>query len=184
MKPFLISSLVCLSTCLLHAEEEKDKRIPRKPPTHAELTKKRAEIAKNNKKKAGIVDGQKSIVLTKERSLIANSTLLAHGRYWTLVPRGSVIHIPPRYRDKIVSKPTGELLEWHKFLRRNQGWLQTLPITMKQAQGKDMVGEKSTKAYQSIGKVIVGTCANGPITMAKKPAEPAKTAKPKTAGSP
>ena len=55
---------------------------------------------------------------------------------------------------------------------------------MKQAQGKVMMDEKSKEAYQSIGKVIVATCANGPITMAKKPAEPAKTAKPKTAGSP
>ncbi|MFK7910273.1 MAG: hypothetical protein AB8F34_06680 [Akkermansiaceae bacterium] len=164
----ILPSLLFLSTSYSHIQAEENSRTPRIPPTHAELTKKKADLAQ--KKAVRVANSEKPLAVTKKRSLIGNSTLLANGNYWTLVPRGAVIHIPSRYKDKVVSKPIGRLLEWKKFLRQNQGWLQTHAVTMKQAQGKEPIKEKTQKAYQSIGKVVVATCANGPISVAKKPA--------------
>ncbi len=168
MKCMIFTSLICFSISIAHAEDD-TKRIPRKPPTHAELAKKRADLAQ--KKVVRIATSKKPLAKHKKQSLINNSTLLADGSNWTLVPKGAVLNVPARYQDKIVIKPTGKLLEWRKFLRKNQGWLQTYPVSMKEAQGKHKMSDKAVAAYHSIGKVIVATCANGPISVAKQPAK-------------
>lgn len=166
-KHLFISGLITLGFCLpsVSAQQNgKQQVIPRKRPTHAEISKKQEEQAKNKPKTEAVA--KKPIVTIKKRTLIGRSTLLAHGGHWTLVPKGALIHIPKHLVGKVVPKPQGTLIEWNKFLRNNYGWLHVHPVTMKQAQGKEKLVPEQIKAYQSMGKIVVATCAGGPISVA------------------
>lgn len=150
--------------CLTSAEPEKTAPAPVMRPTHADIAKKRQE-----QDKAATTKGKTSdqpLVKTKKRSLINNSTLLTSFGKWTLVPRGSVIYLPKHLRSKIAPKPQGDLVNWKIFLHKNRGWIHLHPVTMIQAQGKEAINAKTIKAYQSIGKIVIATCAGGPISVA------------------
>lgn len=157
-------------------EEEKKPVIAKKPTTHKEIAAKQKEQADKKAEKHG--DGPiKPIVTVKKRSLIANSSLLASGGDWTLIPRGSVIHIPLHLKNKVVSKPKGKLINWKNFLRKNYGWLHVHEIKMTQAQGREKIDQKAIKAYKSIGKIVVATCAKGPISVAPDSLKPPQNKK-------
>ncbi len=161
-------ALTFAGVALASAEPEKPAPTPVLRPTHANIVKKRQEQNKENEKAAPpqANAGDEPLVKTKKRSLINSSTLLTSFGKWTLIPRGSIIYLPKRLQDKITTKPEGELVNWKIFLHKNRGWIHLHPVTMVQAQGKETINPKTIKAYQSIGKIIVATCAGGPISVA------------------
>ncbi|MBK1830367.1 hypothetical protein JIN77_06500 [Verrucomicrobiaceae bacterium R5-34] len=163
MKYPRIITLALLSTATIAtAAPTQSLATPKKPPTHADLVKLKAA----QDKAAPPAEPAKPIAKAKRKTLIGSSTLLANNGHWTLIPKGAVIYIPERHKGKLVSKPTGTLIEWKKFLIANHGWIHVHPVTMTQAQGKDKLADDVMKAYQSMGKVVVATCAGGPISVA------------------
>jgi len=163
MKNTSIITLISLAAISLAvADTAKSTVTPKKRPSHADLIKKKSA----EKKTPQATTPAKPLVKAKRKTLIGNSTLLASNGQWTLIPRGSVIHIPERLKSKVVLKPTGTLIEWKKFLIANHGWLHTHSIKMTQAQGKEKLKDDAMKAYKSMGKVIVATCSGGPISVA------------------
>ncbi len=176
MKLLIISAAFALCLTASYADTENAATKPvvlTKRPTHADIVKiqdkQKHEKHKHNKSRPLT---EKPLVTIKKRSLIGSSTLLAHGAHWTLVPKGSVIHVPARLKDKVVSKPTGTLISWKKFLVSNYGWLHTHPVKMTQAQGREKIDQKTIKAYKTMGKLVVATCAQGPISVAPKSLTP------------
>lgn len=136
-------------------------------PTHAELAKKQAEQrAHKHNHDHDAAKPIKPLVTVKKRSLVGSSTLLASGAHWTIVPKGSVIYLPPRLKGKVVSKPQGTLQDWPVFLRENYGWIHLHPISLQHAQGQKFLGEKPMKAYKSMGKAVIATCGGSPISVA------------------
>ncbi|BDS08511.1 hypothetical protein NT6N_35510 [Oceaniferula spumae] len=165
--------ILALITCLFipHASaEEADKPTPKKRPSHADLVKKKAELDKEAPKLTPVEE--KAALKVKKRSLIGNSTLLANNGQWTLVPKGAVLYVPKQLQDKVVQAPSGYLVDWKTFLRKNHGWLHLYSVNMTQAQGKDKVSPEAIKAYTSIGKVVVATCSGGPISVAPDALKP------------
>jgi len=136
---------------------------PKPRPSHADLIKKR----KDNQPKITEQETNQKIVKPAKKSLIGSSTLISDGRNWTLLPKGSVVHIPEMHKKKIVSKPVGKLMEWKKFLTRNGSWIQTYPVEMKQAQGKESLNKEKFLRFQKLNKIVVATCASGPISVSK-----------------
>lgn len=171
-KPLLTLALLAASIAPALAEGDNDKKpvVARKPPSHADIAKiqQKQAHAKNHTHKEPI----KPLVTIKKHSLIGSSTLLGYSGYWTLVPRGAVIHIPVHHQNKILSKPKGKLLSWQQFLRKNYGWLHVHEIHMSQAKGHKKIDQKSIEAYKSIGKIVVATCAKGPISVAPDALKP------------
>ena len=102
------------------------------------------------------------------KSLMAGSHILTHRGHWTIVPKGSILHIPTRYQKMVAKSPQGELVSWTKFLRLNQGWVQTLPMNQQQASGQSPISPQTLKAQRSAGKVIITTLSKRP-TAAPKP---------------
>lgn len=135
---------------------------PKPRPTHEDLLRKRQSIVK--KREVSEVPA-KPLVKPKKRSLIASSTLLSDGVNWTLIPKGSVIVVPEQLKNKLVSKPVGKLVEWKRFLARNGSWLHTHPIQMRQAQGKETLDPDRFKKLRTLNKIVVATCAKGPISV-------------------
>lgn len=172
-KNTFVPCLLLAAALSLQAEEgggTTTSAVPRKPPTHEELAKAQKKQAEDRKRTTA--EPSEPVVKAKKRSLIASSTLLAGGRHWTLVPRGAVVHVPPHLRDRIIAKPAGELLSWKAFLRKNQGWIHVLEINMAQAKGTRKIDPKTIKAYQSVGKVVIATCAKGPISVSPDALKP------------
>jgi len=178
MKPSLI--IPCLAFCLITlnavAEDNPTPAAPTnivKRPTHKDLVKVQQEQEKEkHKRNASRPVTKKPIVTIKKRSIIGSSTLLSSGVHWTLVPRGAVVYVPDHLKGKIVAKPSGTLISWKKFLHKNYGWLHIHPVKMTQAQGKEKISQKSIKAYKSMGKIVVATCAQGPISVAPDSLKP------------
>ncbi|MGJ8676835.1 MAG: hypothetical protein ACSHX0_04915 [Akkermansiaceae bacterium] len=101
----------------------------------------------------------------KKPGLVESSTLIASGGNWTLIPKSAAIYVPDRYKSKIVNKPTGILLNWTDFKKKNSGWIHTIEVTVNQARGKEVIDPKKIDAYKSMGKIIVATYKNGPISV-------------------
>lgn len=170
MKTTQLIPLVSIALLSFSYAEEKAPVTPKKRVSHADLVKKKKELEK--KPSEVIAPATKPTVQVKKKSLIGSSTLLANNGTWTLVPKGSVIHIPENLKSKIVTAPTGRLIEWKTFLRKNHGWIHTHAINMTQAQGKDKVNQDTIKAYKSMGKIVVATCSGGPISVAPDALKP------------
>lgn len=169
---FVVYLMLCATSLAQSVDVSNKKKsvVAHKPPTHKDIAKiqRKQALAKAEIRKSPL----KPIVTIKKHSLIGNSTLLASSRYWTLVPKGSVIHIPTHLKDRIVIKPKGKLLNWSDFLRKNYGWLHVQEIKMSQAKGRNKINQKAIEAYQSIGKIVVATCAKGPISVAPDALKP------------
>lgn len=170
MKTTALVHLLSAGLLALAAAEPATAPTPKKRASHADLVKKKKEL----EKKAAVVspEAKKPSVKVAKKSLIGSSTLLANNGQWTLVPRGSVIHIPERLKDKVVAAPTGRLVEWKSFLRRNHGWIHIHSVKMTQAQGREKISQDAIKAYKSMGKIVVAACAGGPISVAPDSLKP------------
>ena len=111
-------------------------------------------------------------VKKKRLGIVESSTMLAYRGHWTLVPISSVIHTPSTHKDKIVTKPKGDLLTWESFLTKNSGWIHTHEVTIDQARGEKAINQKVIDAYKSMGKLIVATYKKGPISVEKSALSP------------
>lgn len=164
-KTTLIPMLSIGMLALAPAEEGKSPAVtPKKRATHEDLVKKKKELDKA----PSVVtpDKKEPTIKVTKKSLIGSSTLLAYNGQWTLVPKGAVIHIPERQKNKVVTVPTGRLVEWKRFLRKNHGWIHIHAVTMTQAQGEEKINQDTIKAYKTMGKIVIATCAGGPISVA------------------
>ncbi len=98
-------------------------------------------------------------------SPVCESTILHDGKHWTLVPKGSVIHLPARLKSKLDSKPIGKLLPWKDFLERNQSWLETAEVSFGQAAGTEEIPAATAAKWSGSGKIIVASHQLGPISV-------------------
>ena len=98
-------------------------------------------------------------------SPILDSTILHDGTHWTLVPKGSVVHLPAAHQTKIDSKPVGTLLAWQEFLERNKSWVETADVTFEQAAGVEEIPAATAAKWTKSGKVVVASHQLGPISV-------------------
>jgi hypothetical protein len=103
--------------------------------------------------------------------LVQRSTILAYGGFWTLVPKGSVLHVPPIFLSRLSSHPDGKLLPWSDFYNRNRGWIFIQPVGIANARGEVALSEKIAESNKAVGRVVVAVLHNGPISV-KAPLSP------------
>jgi hypothetical protein len=88
-----------------------------------------------------------------------------------MVPKGSILHVPPAYKNRLSDKPTGQLLPWKEFYQRNRGWIFTQTVDMANARGESTLPQNVLKNHQQLGRVVVAVLHQGPISVkAPKPA--------------
>lgn len=98
-------------------------------------------------------------------SVVARSTILHDGKHWTLVPNGSVVHVPETLKAKVNSRPVGTLLPWSDFLARNGAWLKAAEISFDQAAGNEALPETSLADWKRSDKMVVTVHHMGPISV-------------------
>jgi hypothetical protein len=90
--------------------------------------------------------------------------VLHDGSRWTIVPVGSVVHIPERMKSRVGATPSGELLAWQDFLALNRAWISTCEVSFEQASGKDPLPAERTAFWAKQDKIIVAVHQSGPIS--------------------
>lgn len=119
---------------------------------------------------APVEDGEKAVVRPRQESILAQSTILSDGTFWTLVPKGAVLHVPAAHQGKVEAKPVGTLVPWADFLAKNFAWLGTCDIDLAQAAGTRPMAADLPATWGKLGKVVVAVHFAGPISVKPAPA--------------
>jgi len=106
----------------------------------------------------------------RKQSILADSILLGNGHNWTLVPKGSVLHLPDKLKKHILKQGQGEILPWQQFLARNRSWLSVAEVDMDTAAGRTPIPEKKLKAWAKTSNIVVAVHRGGAISVRRPPA--------------
>ena len=101
------------------------------------------------------------------QSIISQSEILHDGEYWTLVPKGAVLHIPAQHASNVGSRPIGTLLQWSEFLAKNPAWIQARETSFDEASGEAEFPEAHVAHWPKQDRVIVAVHQGGPISVAR-----------------
>ena len=124
-----------------------------------------------------VVSKGAKVARPNDTSLIEQSEILNDGIHWTLVPKGSVLHIPPAFASRVHTRPLGKLLTWIDFLTVNRNWLFTEEVTVDQAAGKKPFLPSRRETWNKNGKVVVAVYYGGPISVRPEPVTPVASSK-------
>ena len=97
--------------------------------------------------------------------LLKRSDFLSFNGLSTLVPKGSILHLPESYRRRLKAESGAKIVTWSEFFRRNRGWVTNLEVTRDQAEGTKPFPEATLKTLEKNPRVVVATLAGGPISV-------------------
>lgn len=106
-------------------------------------------------------------------SLYKKSIILFDGEMHTLVPLGSILHLPPAFRDRIIPEPKGDFTYWPKFLQRNSTWLAGKEVPLKMAEGDPKLAAAMMKETAKSGQLLVSVYRQCPISILETAPAPA-----------
>lgn len=98
-------------------------------------------------------------------SLWSKSIILTDGEKFTLVPVGSILHLPPELRAHVVARPKGEFTFWPNFLRRNSAWLGAHEVSLEMARGSRQEAKAVLGSIAKDRRLLVAVYKDGPVTV-------------------
>ena len=111
-------------------------------------------------------NAERSAEAAKRReSLVKRSTIISGVRGWTIVPRGSVLSTPTRFKARMNGARKGKLVTWGDFYAKNSSWIRLLPVTIEQATGQKPLTEDFMESLKRTGLLVVAVCEGGPISV-------------------
>ena len=160
MKTLSITTAVLIASLSTHFADAQSAKEPKNDPV------KRTANQKNTPKTL-------APIIRKKKSFIARSTLLASNGEWTLLPKGSVIHTPDHLKDKIIPSPGKlKIVKWKTFLRKNHGWIHTIPVSKEQSAGTKKISPEKIKTFKTMGKMVIAMNHDNPISVAPNALKP------------
>jgi hypothetical protein len=112
----------------------------------------------------------------KPPTLMSRSEILCFEGIAALVPKRAVINKPKAMEDRLVLSEGVRLVSWEEFYNANRGWLKTMEVSRKHAEGKEPLSEEDAKTLQGSAAVVVAVHHGAPISVLPlQPQEPAKT---------
>lgn len=108
---------------------------------------------------------------TVGHSLWAKSIILTDGEKFTLVPVGSILHLPAELRSRVVAKPQGDFTVWSNFLRRNSDWLAAHEVPLEMARGDSAQARAVYLGIARERRVLVAVYKGGPVTVLEPASE-------------
>ena len=98
-----------------------------------------------------------------ESSLWEHSLILFDGEKFTIVPEGSILHLPEAHLSKVIAKPGGDFLYWPNFLKRNATWLAAKEVPLAMSRGDAKLAQAVLKEVSTDKRVLVAVFKGGPI---------------------
>lgn len=125
-------------------------------------------------------EGADPTKVNKPSDIVSQSDFLSFAGRATLVPKHAILHIPPRFADRIKFKPGSKVQTWAEFYAMNRAWITTVEVSRQQAKGAEPLAEELRERFQKAGNVVVATYKTGPISVLppKAPVETTATETP------
>lgn len=98
-------------------------------------------------------------------SILTRCAFLSSQGVTALIPKGSVIHVPPRLKGQVRMVEGNRVVIWPEFFRRNRGWVTTVEVTRSQASGVEPIPERTLEAIRKNPRVVIATLQGGPISV-------------------
>ena len=98
-------------------------------------------------------------------SPLSRFIILFDGEKHTLIPLGSILHLPVAHRARVVAKPRGPFTVWPKFLKRNVGWLSAKEVPLAMAKGDTKAAESVLREVATDDHAVVSVYKGGPISI-------------------
>jgi hypothetical protein len=170
MKPIytLVMAVVSLSAAA-HAQQA-DRTI-RKALTDEQFQEQKQELKRQEEERLAKVSAQQVSLeqdpskVNKPAGLLAQSEVLNYGGFATLVPKRAILHLPKALQTRTGLGSDDKIQGWQEFYLNNRGWISTMEVSRKQAQGKEPLSEESLKIIGESSSIIVATCYGNPISV-------------------
>ena len=143
---------------------------PKKPmqdvTTHDQLSalRRQAQAADPMNKLTPAAQGKDPSKENIPTDIISRSDILCYNGMATLVPKQAILFNPPQYADRIGMKAGARIVTWSEFYAANRGWVGTMEISMKQAEGKEPLPEKPADKMMKGSNLVVAIYQGGPIS--------------------
>jgi len=111
-----------------------------------------------------------------ESSLLTSSILISDGDKFTIVPIGSVLHLPTNLRSRVIARPQGDILMWPDFLQKNTAWITAKEVPLPVSRGEMKAPAALIREFSNEVRIVVAVYHGCPITML----EPASNNAPQT----
>jgi len=129
-----------------------------------EEVKRKIEEAKRryeqSKKEGNAKSGSQSL-----KKFYDGSTIITLEDVHTVVPKGSVLHVPEGLAKMIVKQPKGKMMFWPAFLQKYPKLVTSKEVTWKTAKGEDPIKESEIKACVKGGKIVVAVFKKNPLSV-------------------
>ncbi len=105
------------------------------------------------------------------------SIILSDGQTFTLLPLGSILHLPAALRGRVVAKPAGNFLLWPAFLERHADWLIAQEVPLAMARGDAKIAAQVLAPLVAEKRLVVAVYRKGPISILEAAPPAAKAGK-------
>ncbi len=102
------------------------------------------------------------------------SIILSDGQTFTLLPPGSILHLPAALRERVAAKPAGQFLLWPAFLERHADWLTVREVPLAMASGDAKAAAAVLAPLATEKRLVVAVYRKGPISILEAAPPPAK----------
>lgn len=105
-------------------------------------------------------------LVNQPKDLISQSDIISFNGLATLVPKRAILNLPPKMADRINKMPTGSRIQgWLAFYQQNRGWITTVEVSRRQAEGNDPLAEELAERVRKSSNLVVATYMGGPISV-------------------
>lgn len=160
------TSLVLLAMTLPVLASEPAKPRYRDAATHDVLVKRLQKAAEiDPMKNMEISTGTDPSKVNQPVNLLEQSDILCFNGLATLVPKRAVLAAPPAMKERLKLEQGTKIVSWMDFYRVNRGWITTVEVSRRQAEGRDPFAEPTQKRIDKSRSLVVATYKGGPITV-------------------
>jgi hypothetical protein len=100
-----------------------------------------------------------------ESSLLTSSILISDGDKFTIVPIGSVLHLPASLRSRVIARPQGDILMWPDFLQKNTAWITAKEVPLPVSRGEMKAPAALIREFSNEVRIVVAVYHGCPITI-------------------
>ena len=142
----------------------KNKPVYRDVVTH-QLLVERTRKAVDPMTKMNVIKADDPSKANQPVNLLEQSDIICFNGIATLVPKRAIISAPKKYKDRYQFTDGSKIVTFPDFYAQNRGWVTSLEVSRKQAEGVDGFDEKTTEFIEESGNLIVATYRGGPISV-------------------
>jgi hypothetical protein len=99
------------------------------------------------------------------KGILEDSDIICFGGTATLLPKQAILATPATFKDRIGIQPGVKIVGWAEFYAANRGWITTMEVDLKQAEGNKAIAPEMRLQITKSKNLVVATCQGGPISV-------------------